>query len=73
MQGELPSSVQEAYDSGIFLGSVKLFKLSERQKADVLCWIRKAHPALSEEESGDLAYRYSRVLKIDRLYQATVY
>ena len=65
-QDELPTSVQQVYQSGIYLGSSILLKLCERQEADVLHWIRQAHSA-APEEFGDLAYQYARVLKVDRL------
>ena len=72
----LPPAVKEQYQhNGIFLGSSKVKKLSEQQKADITYWIQRQNSSTSVplDEIGDLANCYSRILKVGELHKATVF
>lgn len=71
----LPPAVKEQYQhNGIFLGSYKVGKLSEQQKADITYWIQRQNSStsVSLDEIG-LANRYGRILKVGELHNATVF
>lgn len=70
---DLPTPLQEFYQNGIFVGCSKLVRLSERQKLDICHWVQQQHPTINREEFGELAQQYTRLVKTDRLHQATIY
>jgi len=65
--------LQEFYQNGILVGHSKLVRLSEHQKLDICHWVEKQHPTINREEFGELAQQYTRLVKTDRLHQATIY
>ncbi len=52
-QDNLSSALQDHYRAGIFLGTSRMVKLSQRKKEDIEYWIRQENPTVTNEELGE--------------------